>query len=448
MNRPCMNQSFWISLLLVLQWGMLNAMPAWAQTREDHIQAARTYMQENRWDYACYEWRAAIMQNPRRLEAHLGLAQAMMQAGLTQDAMQYLETLSPSLKNRPETQLLLGKVHQKAGHPKAASLYYVRVLARQPVHPVALGQIKQIMPALSPPDQQAARQVLQSQMDLARQKATDAYARQNYKMAAALYGTIARQTRSFKDINDFAISLLLSGDPRKAAQQFRLIATKAKDWHILSNASLVELGVGNHYRARKLIDQALSLCNRPADKAFLYNQLGYIYENGRKNTQALFAYEKAIELNPTFRKAHLNRAALYIKDQNYEAAIAACRQLLATSPQDAEILSQLGFAYELKNQYHKAIQAYQKAIAAKPDYKDAYYNLGTLYKKMGKTERANQAFKSMMELEFQAMETAMGPQEEAQGLASLTPNKQANLLKYVEVFTAHPMPPAPITANR
>lgn len=427
-----MNKRWMIRVLLLLQCCALTFRPAYGELPDPRVQEARQYMKSGEWDYASHAWRSVLTQDPSRMEAHLGLAQSMIQAGLPKEAIHYLEKIQQPLKPVPEIHWWLAEAHRQAGNPQMAVKYYLSLLALSPFHPGALQEIKQLLPRIEGDEQRFARQILGQHTELVRKEAAVAFAKQDYQNAARLYELVSRQSRVFKDINDYGLSLLLSGRNREASGQFRLISGKTRDWHILSNAALAELGIGNSYRARKLIDQAMGFCKDNAGKASLYNQLGYIYEQGKKNTQARFAYEKAIELDGQLKKAHLNQAFLHVQERNYDQAIRIYRQLLAQAPKDAEVLNRLGFAYEMKAQHAKAARAYQDAIAAQADYKDAYYNLGTMYKKMGKLEKANRAFKAMMGVEFQEMEAGT--------LAASPDRKAAGLLKYVEVFTAHPAP--------
>ncbi|HEY9687846.1 MAG TPA: tetratricopeptide repeat protein [Coleofasciculaceae cyanobacterium] len=435
-----------LMLIMILNWGALAWRPVYGQVAADpQIQTARHYMQSNQWDYASREWRQVLAQDPNQREARLGLAQAMIHGEQLPEAIQYLEGLKRQGDHSVDVQLWLARAYRNAGQPRAAARAYLELLSIQPYHAAAMQEVKRLAPKLNSKGQQVVRQTLQQRVDSARTEAGGLFARKKYEASVPLYALVAQQTRAFKDINDYGLALLLAGNSREAAFQFRLISNKTRDWHILSNAALAELSIGNFYRARKLIDQGLSLCQADACKASLYNQLGYIYENGQKNTQARFAYEKAAELNLQYRKARLNQAILARKERNYEQAIRIYRQLLAEEggpggPENAELWNQLGFVYELKGKFGKAAEAYRKSVALNPQSKEAYDNLGVLYRKLGKREQADRAFKALMALEFAEMEKSH-PAPESRG-------HQTGLLKAVDIFTAQPILNPPQTSSR
>jgi tetratricopeptide (TPR) repeat protein len=434
-----------LMLMIIFHGGGLPWLPAYGQMAPDsHLQTARHYMQSSQWDYASREWRQVLAQDPNQQEARLGLAQAMIQGEQLPEAIQYLEDLKRQGDHSADVQLWLARAYRNSGQPKASARAYLELLTNQPYHAAAMQELKRLATKLNPKEQQVVRQTLQQRVDSARTEAGGLFARKNYEASVPLYALAAQQTRAFKDINDYGLALLLAGNSREAAFQFRLISNKTRDWHILSNAALAELSIGNFYRARKLIDQGLSLCQADACKASLYNQLGYIYENGQKNTQARFAYEKAADLNLQYRKARINQAILARKERNYEQAIRIYRQLLSEGgtdgPENAELWNQLGFVYELKGKFRKAAEAYRKSVALNPQGRDAYDNLGVLYRKLGKRELADRAFKALMAIEFAEMEKSHQAPESR--------GRQSGLLKAVDIFTAQPISNPPQTSSR
>ena len=56
-----------------------------------HVEAAKSYMENQQWDYASYEWRNVLSQDPANLHAIEGLAKAMMHSGMPEEAVKFLE---------------------------------------------------------------------------------------------------------------------------------------------------------------------------------------------------------------------------------------------------------------------------------------------------------------------------------------------------------------------
>jgi hypothetical protein len=67
-----------------------------------------------------------------------------------------------------------------------------------------------------------------------------------------------------------------------------------------------------------------------------------------------------------FKQMRLARAAQAILGGRYEAAVAACREVLVVAPEDPNAWSRLGSAYFASGAKAKAVEAYQKALQYAP----------------------------------------------------------------------------------
>ena len=72
----------------------------------------------------------------------------------------------------------------------------------------------------------------------------------------------------------------------------------------------------------------------------------------------------------------------------FEAAIAAWRELLATNPDDARIHNNLGAALQKSGRYAEAIPEFEKALELNPQYHTIYYNLGRTLLAAGRPDDA------------------------------------------------------------
>lgn len=119
-------------------------------------------------------------------------------------------------------------------------------------------------------------------------------------------------------------------------------ASEAERSDIYQMTAFMEVEKQNTAGAIKLFRQAAEA--RP-DNAILWNNLGAQYLVVKNYREAKPVLERAVQLQPTFTKAHLN----------------------------------LGSAYRGLKQYDRAVAEYKQALALFPRYADAVYNLGILY---------------------------------------------------------------------
>jgi tetratricopeptide (TPR) repeat protein len=97
-----------------------------------------------------------------------------------------------------------------------------------------------------------------------------------------------------------------------------------------------------------------------------HNNLGNAYKETGQFEKAVEEFEKAIKMDPYFFFAYNNLAGLYLEQKNYDKAIEVYQRYLKISPQNLNILYNLGIVYYLKKDYDKAILTFQKILEIKP----------------------------------------------------------------------------------
>ena len=76
---------------------------------------------------------------------------------------------------------------------------------------------------------------------------------------------------------------------------------------------------------------------------------------------------------------HANLGMIYRQEGKASEAVAELEQAVRLNPQQPVFLNQLGIAYRQQGQFAKAREAYEKAIELDPNYPAAYLNLGILF---------------------------------------------------------------------
>src|SRR5205823_5981455 len=133
---------------------------------------------------------------------------------------------------------------------------------------------------------------------------------------------------------------------------------------------------------------------RPAAKenANIYYVYGLIYDHTNRPDQAVLAFKKSVELNPSFASALVNLGAHQLQNKQYADAQQTFEKLVnQMGRNDAVTLTSLASAYrghsadyppdspDRNNLIMQAEAAYKRALSANPNYGAAYYDLALLY---------------------------------------------------------------------
>jgi tetratricopeptide (TPR) repeat protein len=104
--------------------------------------------------------------------------------------------------------------------------------------------------------------------------------------------------------------------------------------------------------------------------------------------EAIGAYRKAIELEPTLSDAHLNLGRLLHEAGRVDEAEAHYREAVEADPQSARAFYNLGVALEDRGLRPGAIEAYEAALRLDADLAVAYFNLSRLFEAEGRKAEA------------------------------------------------------------
>lgn len=118
--------------------------------------------------------------------------------------------------------------------------------------------------------------------------------------------------------------------------------------------------------------------------------LGNLLQDQQKNVDAIFMYERAIQINPKFYKPYYNLGNIYLEQEKPYLAIENYRKANKLNNQFPYGYYNLGCAYLKIGQLRKAKIAYLKAIDLKNTDANFHYNLAYTYKMLDNVKLAKQ----------------------------------------------------------
>ncbi len=122
-------------------------------------------------------------------------------------------------------------------------------------------------------------------------------------------------------------------------------------------------------------------------------------ENPETVEQALEAYRKAIELNPEAAGAYINLGTIYYNLHRLSDAENCYRAAIQIDPHYALAYFNLGNVYDERGDLAQARGYYEQALGIHADYADAHYNLALVYEKMGERGKAAQHWRRYLKLD-------------------------------------------------
>jgi len=129
-----------------------------------------------------------------------------------------------------------------------------------------------------------------------------------------------------------------------------------------------------------------------------YNNLGIIYQDLGDFDKALNAYQTSIKINPRYEKAYNNLGIVLFLNGRYEESKEAFQNALDINPNNIESYINLGILYKKQGQLEKAIEYYQKALTINPFHGETHYNIGLLYEQLENPKMAISHYQKFIQL--------------------------------------------------
>jgi protein O-GlcNAc transferase len=119
-----------------------------------------------------------------------------------------------------------------------------------------------------------------------------------------------------------------------------------------------------------------------------YNNLGEALGELKQYPRALEAFNKAFALDPTLLKAKYNQAVSYDRMRNFRYSEFVFRSLIKSSPEYSLGYDGLAVTLSKAGRAKEAIAFHERAIALAPQDPSYYYNLAISHLMLGNTAKA------------------------------------------------------------
>ena len=154
--------------------------------------------------------------------------------------------------------------------------------------------------------------------------------------------------------------------------------------HVKAPAELIKHAisrqeVGAYDEAIDILNQILKANSQYAPG---YYQKGLVYEEWDKRQEALKAYKKAVEINPTYDDARLGLASLYGKSVLNDLAVEQLLKVAETRRNDPKLHFKIALEYWYLQDIPKSVEHYLRVIEINPEYLQAHLNLISVYERL------------------------------------------------------------------
>jgi tetratricopeptide (TPR) repeat protein len=122
-------------------------------------------------------------------------------------------------------------------------------------------------------------------------------------------------------------------------------------------------------------------------------------ETGAPVSQAVEAYQKVLELNPSAAGALVNLGTIYYRQRRFDQAEKYYRSAIEADPQYPLAQFNLGNLYDEQGKLKDARDHYNRALTLNPQYADAHFNLALLCERQSDPLRAVHHWKAYLKLD-------------------------------------------------
>ena len=146
---------------------------------------------------------------------------------------------------------------------------------------------------------------------------------------------------------------------------------------------------GNFDESLKYLNKAIEL--NPNYAEALINR-GLIYQNQEDKVNALRDLENAYKKKPHIKQIWNLVLSLKMQAKEFESTIALAEEMIEIDPLDEKIIATKALCYHHIKNYDQALIFYNKSLSIKPDYAEAFNNIGNTLQEQGKLKEAIETY--------------------------------------------------------
>lgn len=169
---------------------------------------------------------------------------------------------------------------------------------------------------------------------------------------------------------------------------------EAVSGQILFDFDAVALGAVKDFPERKR-----NTASRVRESEVWFQKGLELEETGAPVEEAVNAYHKVLDLNPSAAGALVNLGTIYYRLRKFGEAEKYYRQAVEADPGYPLAEFNLGNLYDEQGRLQDAFQHYRRALALNPQYADAHFNLALLCERLGDPLKAVHHWKTYLKLD-------------------------------------------------
>lgn len=142
-----------------------------------------------------------------------------------------------------------------------------------------------------------------------------------------------------------------------------------------------------------------STANRLRESEVWFQRGLELEETGAPIEDAVDAYHKVLEFNPSAAGALVNLGTIYYRQRKFAEAEKYYIDAIAADPEYALAQFNLGNLFDEQGRVAEALDHYRQALALNPNYADAHFNLALLCERTGDALKAVHHWKAYLKLD-------------------------------------------------
>ncbi len=359
---------------------------------QPHFFLGQIAQSRGQFDEAASQYREALALNAGYIPARLGLADALLNSGRTEDSRAEITTILNTLPGSVEGRILKATLDRSEGNSVAAEQELSALVTEQPDNPLVHRQMALLRESGGriADAERSFQRVFELQPDSLERltELTQFYIRQGLTdLAIETVSTVPDDRKEAVHYEQMGMAYLQDGQFEAAEQSFQEgIANDPNRTvgHSYLTAQYIQTG-----RLDDALDQLDELISINSSDVEAYGMKGLVYQNQGNIVEAKANFTQALAINPVHAVAANNLAYILAEEgEDLTEALDWARVSRRTEPDDPNYADTLGWIYYKLGNYRLAIDQLEFAVSERPEDGIFQYHLGLAYVETGQLSEA------------------------------------------------------------